>query len=235
MSVKTILFDLDGTLLPMNQEEFARCYFGLLAKKLAPHGYDPKALIDGIWLGTKEMIKNDGSRSNEEVFWDSFVKTCGEKVISDKPIFEDFYESDFKSIKSSCGFNPEAAKTVEYIKNAGLRLALATNPIFPAVATRQRIEWAGLTPDMFEFFTSYENSHFCKPNPEYFAEVVKLMGVDPQECLMVGNDMNEDTPARTLGMKVFIVTDCIINGKEKLDDYVHGDFDDLRRYIDEII
>ena len=33
MSITTILFDLDGTLLPMGQDEFVRAYFKLLAKK----------------------------------------------------------------------------------------------------------------------------------------------------------------------------------------------------------
>lgn len=39
--IKVALFDLDGTLLPMDQDAFTRGYFNLLAKKLAPHGYEP--------------------------------------------------------------------------------------------------------------------------------------------------------------------------------------------------
>ena len=31
-----VLFDLDGTLLPMELEKFTNTYFGLLAKKAAP-------------------------------------------------------------------------------------------------------------------------------------------------------------------------------------------------------
>ena len=42
MSIKMILFDLDGTLLPMDQNHFVKTYFGALAKKLAPLGYDPE-------------------------------------------------------------------------------------------------------------------------------------------------------------------------------------------------
>ena len=34
--ITTVLFDLDGTLLPMELEEFTNTYFGLLAKKAAP-------------------------------------------------------------------------------------------------------------------------------------------------------------------------------------------------------
>ena len=60
MRITTILFDLDGTLLPMDQDEFVRAYFKLLAKKLAGHGYDPQALLGNIWKGVEAMVKNTG-------------------------------------------------------------------------------------------------------------------------------------------------------------------------------
>ena len=63
MKQKTVLFDLDGTLLPMDQDAFTKGYFTLLVQKLAPHGYDPAALVDNIWAGTAVMVANDGSTS----------------------------------------------------------------------------------------------------------------------------------------------------------------------------
>ena len=63
--MKTVLFDLDGTLLPMDQDVFIRAYFGGLAQKLAPLGYEPKQLLDAVWAGTGAMVKNDGSRTNQ--------------------------------------------------------------------------------------------------------------------------------------------------------------------------
>ena len=87
MSVTTVLFDLDGTLLPMEQEVFLKAYLGGLCKKLAPLGYDPKAVVDGIWAGTGAMVKNDGSRLNEEAFWKEFCRIFGEKARQDLPVF----------------------------------------------------------------------------------------------------------------------------------------------------
>ena len=52
MAITTVLFDLDGTLLPMDQDLFTKKYFGALAAKLAPHGYDPEQLIKGVWAGS---------------------------------------------------------------------------------------------------------------------------------------------------------------------------------------
>lgn len=213
MSVKisTVLFDLDGTLLPMDQDEFMRAYFGLLAKKLVPHGYDPKKLVSAILQGCKAMIRNDGEKTNEEIFWGEFVRIFGDCVRADYPIFEEFYINDFDKARTSCGFDPSARTVVEELRRMGYRVALATNPLFPAAATERRIKWAGLSASDFEIYTTYENSKFCKPNLKYYIELTEKLKVDPRECLMVGNDVGEDMIASELGMQVFLVTNCLIN------------------------
>ena len=232
MKLTTILFDLDGTLLPMDNDAFTRGYFRLLAAKLAPHGYNAKQLVDGIWAGTAAMVKNDGSRTNEKAFWDRFSSIFGEAVLEDLPLFEEFYETDFQAAQAFCGFNPDAAATVQAVKTLGLRAVLATNPIFPAVATRSRIRWAGLTPEDFALYTTYENIGFCKPNPDYYREIMRRLGVRPEECLMVGNDATEDMAAAETGMRVFLLTDCLLNRENKdISTWPHGGFPQLMDYI----
>ena len=88
MEIKNVLFDLDGTLLPMDMERFTNGYFQLLTEKMAPLGYDPKALIDAVWAGTAAMVKNDGSRLNEEAFWAKFAQAFGPEALADQPVFE---------------------------------------------------------------------------------------------------------------------------------------------------
>lgn len=232
MKITTVLFDLDGTLLPMDQDTFIKAYFGGLARKLMPHGYDKDALIGAIWSGTKAMIKNNGKRMNEEAFWDEFCGIFGEKAKDDIPLFDEFYANDFCRVQDSCGYDPNAAEAIKTIKEMGFRVALATNPLFPSTATEQRISWAGLSPNDFEIFTTYENSHYCKPNPDYYREVMSKLGVYPEECLMVGNDVGEDMISETLGMKVFLLTDCLINKENKdISVYPNGSFDSLIEFI----
>lgn len=232
MAVKIVLFDLDGTLLPMDQDVFVKTYFGLLAKRLAPLGYEPTELINSVWAGTKAMIKNTGEKTNEEVFWDDFASRYGEEARKDLPEFDAFYREDFDKVKGVCGFNPKSKEVIYFLKEKGIRVALATNPIFPAIATEKRIAWAGLSPEDFELYTTYENSNYCKPNPEYYKEIVKQLNIKPEECLMVGNDVVDDMVAEKLGMKVFLLTDCLIN-KNNIDIsvYPHGNFSDLIRFI----
>lgn len=235
MKTKVILFDLDGTLLPMDQNLFVKAYFGGLAKRLAPYGYAPNELVDGIWKGMRAMIKNDGKKRNEEVFWDSFTETFGEKARADEPHFERFYIEDFDKVQASCGFTAKAAETVAALKAKGYRLALATNPVFPAIATEKRMAWAGLNKADFELYTTYENARYCKPNLDYYRDILNALGVQGEECLMVGNDVAEDMVAEQLGMKVFLLPACLLNKEEKdISVYPQGDFDDLLAYVDKM-
>ena len=86
--IKAILFNLDCTLLPMDQEIFLKAYLGGLAKKMAPHGYDPDSLVKAIWKGTGAMVMNDGTHTNEEVFWTVFSKLIGRDTRVDEPKFQ---------------------------------------------------------------------------------------------------------------------------------------------------
>lgn len=230
--ITTILFDLDGTLLPMDNAAFTKGYFKLLAARLAPLGYEPEKLVDAVWSGTAAMVKNDGSQNNEAAFWKRFSEIYGEKVLGDLPVFENFYATDFQQAKAMCGFNPKAAEAVRTARDLGLRVALATNPIFPAIATESRIRWAGLQPEDFELYTTYENIGYCKPNPAYYQELLNRLSEAPERCLMVGNDVAEDMIAKKLGMQVFLLTDCIINKDEAdISVYPRGGFDELLEHI----
>lgn len=235
MSIKYVLFDLDGTLLPMDQDAFMKIYFGNLAARLAPLGYEPKKLIDGIWAGTAAMVKNDGSCTNEEAFWNTFVALFGNHVRQDEPVFADFYNNEFQQVQAACGFAPQAAAIVRRLKERGFTVVLATNPIFPAIATQSRIRWAGMEPEDFALYTTYENSCRCKPNPDYYRDVLAALGAEPEECVMVGNDVQEDMVAETLGMKVFLLTDCLIDRTDTdLSRYPHGSFDELSAFLERI-
>lgn len=227
--LKAVLFDLDGTLLPMLQEDFVRAYFGRLAKFAAPYGYEAKLLIDALWKGTGAMVTNDGMKTNREIFWDVFAGVFGEQARAQETAFEEFYATDFNAARSACGFAKESKETVELLKRHGIRRVLATNPIFPAVATRARICWAGLAQEDFELITTYENSCHCKPNPAYFADILEDIGCKAEECLMVGNDAVEDLAALQVGIPVFLLTPCLINPNGRdLSEIPHGGFSELQ-------
>ncbi len=234
--IKAILFDLDGTLLPMDQDTFVKAYFKGLAGCVLPYGYKPEELVKFIWGGISAMVANDGSVTNEEIFWKAFVNVYGESALEDRKYFDEYYKNDFDKVKDACGFNPRVKPFIDRLKTKGVKLALATNPLFPQVATKARIGWAGLEPEDFLLYTTYETSRHCKPNPDYYNDILQELGLSGEECIMVGNDVAEDMVAEKLGMKVFLLTDCLINktGRD-ISGYPNGNLEDLERYLDSLI
>ena len=234
--IKAIFFDLDGTLLPMDQDEFIKAYLGGLVKTLAPRGYDPEAIASALWTSTRAMMKNDGRITNEEMFWQSFSAILGKNVRKEEGRLADFYAGDFQKVSSTCGCNPKSRELIDRLKDTDLRIILATSPLFPTVATYSRIAWAGLEPSDFEYVTTYENSRYCKPNPTYYTDLCEKLGLEPCEVAMIGNDVGDDMVAAGLGMKVFLLTDYLINRKdEDISNYTHGSFPELFEFIEEII
>ena len=182
------------------------------------------------------MVQNDGAQTNETVFWQVFCSLLGEDTRKDEPVFEDFYRNEFQAVAAVCGKNPAAKELIEGLKAKGLRLVLATNPLFPAIATHSRVRWAGLEPEDFAYITTYEISSRCKPNPDYYRDLLQYTGLNPEDCLMVGNDVAEDMIAQDLGMQVFLLTDNLINKtNEDISHYKNGSFFELKKYIEELI
>lgn len=230
--ITAVFFDLDGTLLPMDQDVFIEAYIGGMCKKMAAHGYDPKKLAKAVWVGTGAMTANDGSVTNDEIFWKAFNSAYGQDCRKDEHLFNEFYLNEFQLVARSCGFDQRAKEIIKLLKDKGIRRVLATNPLFPAIATHSRTRWAGLQPEDFEFITTYENSSFCKPNPDYYREILDKLKLKPEECLMVGNDVTEDMSAKQAGLKVFLLTDCLINKNcEDIAQFPRGRFPELLDYL----
>lgn len=230
--MNTILMDLDGTLLPMDVDIFTKAYFGALARRCASMGYNGEELVAAVWTGTKAMVANDGVISNEEKFWQSFASVLGEKVLDMKEEFEDFYRNEFYGLKEYTKPNPLAAPCMAALKEKGYRVVLATNPLFPLTGMVARLSWLGLKPEDFAHITAYENTCHCKPNPDYYRHILRVLNEEPKNCLMVGNDPKEDMCAETVGIDVFLVTDCMVNQKgADIGAYRQGSFQDFYDFV----
>ena len=235
--LKAVLFDLDGTLLPMDQKLFTKDYFGRLMRRVCPFGYTPESFLASMQAGITAMVRNDDSRTNEEAYWEAYTAVSGKEILNHLDVFEDFYETEFDEVAASCGCNPESARLVHALRERGIRVILATNPMFPRIATQKRIAWAGLTPEDFELYTTYEDFGTCKPNPAYYRTILNRTGLTPDDCIMVGNDVAEDMMAAAeAGIRGFLLTDCLINTPNAdIHDYPHGGFEELNAYIESLL
>ncbi|MGZ4111111.1 MAG: HAD family hydrolase [Tumebacillaceae bacterium] len=229
----TLLFDLDGTLLPMDNDRFTKGYFKHLVPHVA-HLIGPEDFVKQLWKSTEAMVRNDDWKlTNEQVFKQDFLSALNAKEADFWPGIERFYANEFGELSHLAEPTPLARQVCEAALAKGYRLVLATNPLFPREATLHRMRWAGIADLPFELVTTYENSHFCKPNPNYYREIVQKIDVSPEHCMMVGNDSYEDLLAGTLGMKTFYVTDCAIDEGKALPFDHKGTMSDLLQFIRE--
>jgi FMN phosphatase YigB (HAD superfamily) len=230
--MKCVLFDLDGTLLPLDQDEFIAEYFKVLRAYIAERGILDEAFFPTFRRGIHRMVKNDGKVTNEEAFWDemeSGIPSIKERLF---PILEDFYENEFDKIVSVTRPSKMARELVDFCHSLGLSTVLATSPIFPKIATEKRMAWVGLNPSDFLYVTTYENSSYSKPYPGYYTTLCEKVGYSPKDCLMVGNDALDDLGAENIGIPVFLLMNDFLNRNGiDVSSVPQGNQDDLKAFI----
>lgn len=228
---KAIFFDLDGTLLSLNVKEFMNVYLGTLCNKFNELGYDKDLIKNAILNGIKAIIYNDGNLSNEDIFWLSFEKETNIKKDEVIVQLNEYYKLEFKKAKIASNVFEEVNEIIVLLKEKGYLLILATNPLFPKLATYQRIEWAGLNINDFNLITTYENSFYAKPNPLYFKDILNKLNLNINEVLMVGNNQVEDGAFTLLNGDLAIITNELENPNHEVKSVFKGT---LKEFIDYI-
>ncbi len=202
--IKAVLFDLDGTLLENDMTLFLPQYFRLLAARMA-HLLPPGEFVGHLVQASQAMIENDGRATNEEVFAAAFYPLVGYPQQEMEPIFLDFYTNDFPALRQYTGRKPEARQVVQRALELGCDVVIATNPLFPAMAIQQRLEWAGVADLPYRLVTTYENSRAAKPNLLYFEQILEAID-QPAEASLVVGDEDMDMVAAHLGCPTFLVS-----------------------------
>jgi len=191
---KALLLDLDDTLLGNPMDTFIPAYFGAL-KDFVSHMVPGEFFIAQLLSATRKMTTNDGSGpTNEEVFSEAFYPSFDVARHELEPVLEDFYRRAFPKLQPLTRPRAAAPWIVEWAKECGLQVVIATNPLFPQTAIEQRMEWGAVGVDRFDFdlVTTYENSHATKSHPAYYREILSALGRQPGECVMVGDNWDWD-------------------------------------------
>lgn len=229
---RAVLFDLDGTLLPMDFDDFMRAYVFSLTRFASRDGFRAIRFLLGYRTAMRSLENLDGTKTVREAFWDAYYRAVPDGRRDAERECMDFYCTQFRTIGRNVKSNLFADATIRALARKGYRLVLATNPVFPRVATLERCRWARIDHTLFELITTYETFHHLKPDLAYYREVLDRCELDARECIMVGNNVAEDMVAERLGMDTFLVTPYLLNPHHvDTNRYRKGTLADLYRFM----
>jgi FMN phosphatase YigB (HAD superfamily) len=203
--LKAVLFDLDNTLIRFDEREFFEAYIPMISTVFSDM-MPPETLITKLLLSTQMLVNNNGQMSNAEYFMSSFSEGYEGYKEEIWKRFIKFYETEFDEFRSLVSVILGVREVFTNLRGKGVKLVIASNPIWPQVVQMKRLSWAGLGDWNFELVTSIENMSYCKPHIEYYLEVCQKISEKPKGCLMVGNDPVNDLVVAKIGMKTFLVT-----------------------------
>jgi FMN phosphatase YigB (HAD superfamily) len=205
-NIRTILLDLDDTLLGNDVQAFLPRYFALLGHHATPY-LEPERSLKELVRCTRVMaVSPGGCTLLHELFWSCFQERTGLVAANIEPFFDQFYRTEFRRLASLTQVRPAAGNLLQSCFERGLKVVIATNPMFPSIAIEQRLEWAGIpvTDYAYDLVTSYDNMHATKLWPVYYIEILDKISCQPERAMMVGDDWSNDiVPAVETGMCTF--------------------------------
>jgi HAD superfamily hydrolase (TIGR01662 family) len=206
--IRAVLLDLDDTLLENDMGRFLPPYFAALGQRMAPF-VSPEDFVDLLLASSRVMMNNqDPAITNQQAFDADFFPCLEHPEPEVRPVMDSFYEEDFPALKCYTQPRPQARPLVQNLFDQGYDVVIATNPLFPRRAIEHRLAWAGVSDFPFTLVTTYENSHFSKPNPRYYQEILDKLGCSPGEGMMVGDDFGNDiVPAVQVGLHTYWIAD----------------------------
>jgi FMN phosphatase YigB (HAD superfamily) len=233
----TLLLDLDDTLLDTNIDAFVPVYFQALSNFLKDQ-VEPEQMLSALMSGTRKMMANDDpSCTLQQVFDEEFYPSIGIARDELQPRINRFYEEVFPTLNYLTSPRPEAVDLIKWAFAQDIRLAVATNPLFPLAAIHHRMRWAGLLPEDYPFLvvSAYETFHFAKPHPAYFAEVLGRMGWPEGPVVMVGDDVKRDIlSSNALGLATYWINTTNVTAPTEASLAGRGSIGSLRPWLESI-
>ena len=204
--LKAVLIDLDNTMVLFNELVFIERLFQLLYRRFDDL-FTFEDFQNRVITATLSLIGKTGEKSNRDCFLDNVVAhhEMGRDEFWRRSM--EFYQNDFDDACPHVDKPDNLHDVLEQLKQMGLTLVVASNPIYPRIAMEKRLVWGDVDIPYFELVTHMENMNFVKPDKAYYKQICSKIGVLPEYCLMVGNDPGNDMAAAGVKMKTYLATD----------------------------
>lgn len=230
--IKNILFDLDGTLINIDQEGFNKEYVDRASNYFVRYGYDRNNVTKYLWGAIFAIVNNDGKVTNQEVFCTYLEKTLNIEKENLLRLFEEFTNNEYDYLSKYIKRVDIVITAIKLLKEKKYNLILATNSLFPYDIIKKRASWGNISVNDFSFVTSMENMNYAKPNINYYKQILELNNLKAEECIMFGNDLVEDLVIEKLGINCFIITNNMVNDEYIGNSKLHGNYEEFYKYIE---
>ena len=191
--MKTVVFDLDGTLADTSGDLIAAanaCFRAMGAGDVLDPAHPGDA---GTALhGGRAMLKLGLGRLGQ----------ADDAATLDKwyPQLLEAYERD---IDTHTILYPGAMEAVAALKAAGYRVAICTNK--PEALAELLLTRLGVR-DAFGAMLGADTLAVRKPDPEHLLETARRAGGDPAQCVLIGDSATDRKTARAAGVPCVLVT-----------------------------
>jgi len=222
--IKAITFDLDMTLID---------FMGL--KKLGTYAA-AKAMV-------KAGLKMPLRKCQEDLFKYYLTDIEGERVFENFLKMHNHYSERIlaagvnaylRTKQNNLRTYPKVRQTLKILKNKGIKLAIVTDA--PRFKAYMRLDAIGIA-DMFDVVVGKEDTGRSKPSKLPFKRALKLMKVNPEETLHVGDWPERDIKgAKSVGMKTCLANYGYVThklGKYVKPDYKIEKFEELLRVVND--
>ena len=195
--VKTVVFDLDGTLY--NKSGLAR------------------RMVTTLWWCLPLLAAERLARRNmhyvhfasEEEFYRVFFRTMSRghwwgPLIASTWYCDIYLPTMVRLIKKYQKPRPETLELIAECKRRGLQMAIYSD----YTGVPEKLEALGIDASQFEVLTSAPMFGALKPSPICAHRVLELLQADPLTTLFVGDREDKDgATARAVGAKFYLITD----------------------------
>ena len=123
-NINTILFDLDGTLLSIDMNDFEKIYFGSLIEAMKDF-VAPEEFKKILYTSTNAMIQNTEFKTNEEVFMESLESFVKDDFTEYQKRFAKYYLKDFDVLRKAVLRTTVMQEATSLLKEKGY--AIETN------------------------------------------------------------------------------------------------------------
>ncbi len=203
MSLKAVIFDVDGTLA--DTEEAHRSAFNASFHAYGLPWEWPAELYRELLAvaGGKERIRHYCERFAPRFLDNPEADDIIRRLHADKTRRYAELVAD-----GAVTVRPGVLRLIRSLREAGIRLAIATTTSRSNVDALLASSLRALPPDTFEVIGAAEEAASKKPDPAIYQWVLGKLALAPQDCLAIEDSPNGVLAAQAAGIPV-LVTECV--------------------------